>query len=109
RGKPVEQNRQTRTVSRTEPGKVDLQPLRRIRGVEHGKPCQARTAGAREGQGSGGRKAPVRRRGQAEGAGGRQAHLVCCLPIDSGFSPDSRRLITESMPWLAICGPKSSR
>ena len=32
-----------------------------------------------------------------------------CLPIASGFSPDSRRLITASIPCCSICAPKSSR
>src|SRR6202035_5767176 len=32
-----------------------------------------------------------------------------CLPIAPGFSPASRRLMTESIPCASICSPKSVR
>ena len=67
RREPVEHHRQARAVSRADPSQSISSRCGAAAASSTCKPCQARQARTREGQGSGSREAAVRRRGQAEG------------------------------------------
>src|SRR5262249_11493716 len=106
RREPVEEHGEAGTVGRPDAPAVDLDGTRAV--AERRESQRARGARAREGE------RPVRREAPVAGALEtkrrlRRAHLLCCLPIDSGFSPAFRRLMTASIPSFSICGPKSSR